>query len=501
MMSPGFWLPLAIVASSLVTGVAIMLLREEQSRLRTVFNLAGAIAKLVLVGIVLTGVLEGRSYEARFQIVLGFDFLLRVDLLALLFTVLSSVLWFVTTLYAIGYLEGTPNRRRFFSFFSLCVTASVGVALAGNLITFFIFYEFLTLATYPLVVHRGTAESLRAGRTYLSYTLAGGTVLFVGVVWLHTVAGPFDFGETHVLAALAPEHHGALTILLATLLLGLGVKAALVPLHGWLPVAMVAPAPVSALLHAVAVVKAGAFGIVRVVYDVFGLSLAAQLEMLLPLGVMAAITIIYGSLRALTQDDLKKRLAYSTVSQLSYIALGVAIFGSVATIGALLHLVHQGVMKITLFFCAGNFGHALGVHKVSEMAGVGRRMPLTMAAFSIAALAMIGVPPLAGFISKWYLALGGLAAGQWWVVVVLLISTVLNAGYFLPILHAAWFKEPDMAGAGEPPAVPRGPECAWLLLVPPLVTALLAVAVGVFASSSVSPLSLAREISAGLYEP
>jgi multicomponent Na+:H+ antiporter subunit D len=501
MTASGLWLPIAIVASSLVTGVAIMLLREEQSRLRTLFNLAGATVKLVLVAIVLVGVLQGRTYEARFEIVLGFDFLLRVDRLALLFTGLSTVLWFVTTVYAIGYLEGAPNRRRFFSFFSLCVTASVGVALAGNLITFFIFYEFLTLTTYPLVVHRGTADSLRAGRTYLSYTLAGGTVVFVGVVWLHTIAGPFDFGDMHVLAALTPEHHALLTVLLATLLLGLGVKAALVPLHGWLPVAMVAPAPVSALLHAVAVVKAGAFGIVRVVYDVFGLSLAAQLEMLLPLGGLAAITIVYGSVRALAQDDLKKRLAYSTVSQLSYIALGVATVGPVATIGALLHLVHQGVMKITLFFCAGNFAATLGVHQVSEMAGIGRRMPGTMAAFTVAALAMIGVPPLAGFISKWYLALGGLAAGQWWVMGVLLVSTLLNAGYFLPILHAGWFKEPPDAWPKEQPVRPRTLECSWLLLAPPLVTALLAVAVGIFAASPVSPLTLARHISAQLYGP
>ncbi len=497
----GFWMPLAIVGSSLVTAVAILFLREEQSRLRTIVNLGGAALKLVLIVIVALGVLAGRTYEARFQIVLGFDFLLRIDSLALLFTMLSAVLWFVTTVYAIGYLEGAPNRRRFFSFFSLCVTASVGVALAGNLITFFIFYEFLTLATYPLVVHRGTPESLRAGRTYLSYTLAGGIVLFVGVVWLHSLAGPFDFGQTHVLAALAAEHGAVLTTVVAILLLGLGVKAAIVPLHGWLPVAMVAPAPVSALLHAVAVVKAGAFGIVRVVYDVFGVSLAAQLKVLAPLAGIAAVTIIYGSLRALTQDDLKRRLAYSTVSQLSYIVLGVATVGPIATIGALMHLVHQGVMKITLFFCAGNLAETLHIHKVSEMAGVGRRMPWTMAAFTVAALAMIGVPPLAGFISKWYLGLGGLAAGNSWVMAVLLVSTVLNAGYFLPIIYAAWFKEPTSAWKETEPFLRQRFECSWLLLAPPLVTALLAVAMGVFAASPFSPMYLARQISAMLHAP
>lgn len=496
-MNTSFWLPLLILASSLVPGVAIFFLREKQARLRSTLNLAGAATKLVLVGVVMVGALAGRTYEARFALVIDFDFLLRIDLLSLLFTSLSAVLWFLTTIYAIGYLEGSPNRGRFFGFFSLCVTASVGIALAGNLITFFIFYEFLTLATYPLVVHRGTEAALRAGRTYLSYTLAGGTVLFVGVVWLHTLAGPFDFGETEVLAALAAETAPQLTLLFAILLLGLGVKATLVPLHGWLPVAMVAPAPVSALLHAVAVVKAGAFGIIRVVYDVFGLSLAARLGVLLPLAIVAAITIVYGSLRALAQDDLKKRLAYSTVSQLSYIALGVATFGPVATIGALIHLVHQGIMKITLFFCAGNLAETLEIHRVSEMAGVGRRMPWTMSAFTLAALGMIGVPPLAGFVSKWYLGLGGLAAGQPWVMVVLLVSSVLTAAYFLPVVYVVWFREPVAEWKTK-----RGRlEAPWMLLVPPVITAGLALAAGLWAASPLSPLYWAQKISSSLHAP
>jgi multicomponent Na+:H+ antiporter subunit D len=484
-MTAGFLLPLAIVGTSVATGVVILFLREEQSRGRTLLNLAGATLKLILVVLVLRGVLQGREFEARFEIVLGFDFLLRVDRLSLLFTLLSTVLWLVTTIYAIGYLEGAPNRRRFFSFFSLCVTASVGIALSGNLITFFIFYEFLTLVTYPLVVHRGTEASLRAGRIYLAYTLSGGTVLFVGVVWMHTLAGPFDFGQLEVLRAMAPEQGRVLAMLLALLLLGLGVKSALVPLHGWLPVAMVAPAPVSALLHAVAVVKAGAFGIIRVVYDVFGLELAEMLGMLRPLAVVAAVTILFGSWRALAQDDLKKRLAYSTVSQLSY----------------MIHLVHQGLMKITLFFCAGNIAETLGIHRVSEMSGVGRRMPWTMAAFTVGALGMIGVPPLAGFVSKWYLGLGGLEAGQGWVVGVLLLSTLLNAAYFLPILQAAWFGAP-VQGRGERTEGPgRGSECSWLLLAPPVVTALLSILVGVAAGSPASPLRLAREIAAAMYSP
>jgi len=283
-----------------------------------------------------------------------------------------------------------------------------------------------------------------------------------------------------------------LRIICVLLIMGLGVKAALVPLHGWLPAAMVAPAPVSALLHAVAVVKAGAFGMVRVIYDVYGFAPARQLGVLEPLAWMAAATVVYGSLRALHQDELKKRLAYSTVSQVSYIALGCAVGGPLATLGGIVHLVHQGLMKITLFFCAGNIAETLGRHRVSELKGVGRRLPLTMAAFTLGALGMIGVPPLAGFITKWYLAVGCLSTGQWWVILVLAASSALNAAYFLPILYTAWFQEPDAAWPEE--ARPGWREVPWMLLVPPLVTAGLAVAAGILASAPFSPLEWSRLI-------
>jgi len=496
-MIPEFWLPLFVLASSFLTGLVIFFIGETKYGLRTILNMTGATLKLVAVAIIFWLTFQGWEFEARFPIALGFDFLIRVDLLSLMFVTLSSVLWFITTIYAIGYLEGSPHRARFFGFFSLCVTASTGIALAGNLVTFFIFYEFLTLVTYPLVVHRGTEKSLKAGRTYLWYTITGGTVLFVGVVWMHVIAGPLDFVHTGMLAELGAEHHGSLMVIFAILICGLGVKAALVPLHGWLPEAMVAPAPVSALLHAVAVVKAGAFGIVRVVYDVFGVEFAQSLGVLLPLATLASVTILYGSLRALVQDDLKKRLAYSTISQLSYITLGVATFGVLATAGALVHLIHQGIMKITLFFCAGNIAETLGIHRISELDGIGRRLPLTMASFTAAALGMIGLPPLAGFISKWYLALGGVQAGHPWVVAVLILSSLLNAAYFLPIIHAAWFKEPTV----DWPERTGRLEYSWLLLAPPVVTALLSIAAGVWAGAGYTPAELARQVAELMYSP
>jgi multicomponent Na+:H+ antiporter subunit D len=488
-----FWLPLIVLCSSLVTGVVIFFLPEERSRVRSALNLSGALVKVVGVFVMSFGMLVyDHDYSIRFTLGLGFDFLLRVDFLSLAFLSLSSNLWLVTTLYAIGYLEGSPNRSRFFGFFSLCVTASTGVALAGNLITFFIFYEFLTLVTYPLVVHRGTKASLDAGRTYLLYTITGGAVLFVAIVQLMVLTGPFDFADGGVLAGAGVELYPTLRVTFVLLILGLGVKAALVPLHGWLPVAMAAPAPVSALLHAVAVVKAGAYGILRVVYDIFGKEFADELGLLGPLSFAAAATILYGSIMALKQDDLKRRLAYSTVSQISYITLGASLLGPLAAVGGLSHLIHQGIMKITLFFCAGNVAETLGLHKISELNGIGRRMPVTMALFTVAAFGMIGIPPVAGFVTKWYLCLGGLQTGSYWVVGLLIASTLLNAAYFLPIIYAAWFREPDQ------PWQTGRLEAPWTLLLPTLATAFFSLAAGLWAAWEWSPLGVSVKIARGM---
>ena len=493
------WLPLLVVLSPLLTGLLIFMLAEDRVKTRTVLNLGAALLSLVLVIIMLLGVFNGHQYETRLALLPGLDLVLRADALSMLFVVLSSGLWLLTTVYAIGYLEGSPHRSRFFGFFSLCVMATVGVALAGNLITFLLFYELLTLVTYPLIVHRGTQEAYRAGRTYLVYTVAGGSALLVGTVWLYSLAGTLEFSQQGFVAHLPEVYRTQLIIIFVLLMAGLGVKAALVPFHGWLPQAMVAAAPVSALLHAVAVVKAGAFGIVRVVHDVYGVEFAFSLGLTLPLAVLAAITIIYGSLRALFQDDLKRRLAFSTVSQISYIILGIAIVGPVATVGGLVHLVHQGVMKITLFFCAGNLAETLGIHKISEMQGVGRRMPWTMAAFTLAAFGMIGAPPMAGFISKWYLGLGALEAGHDWVIFVLIGSSLLNALYFLPVLYSAWFREP----VGHWPAERSfgRMETAVALLAPPLVTAFLSLLLGLLASVPFSPLQWVRFITTLEYLP
>lgn len=468
------WLVMIPVAASLV----IFALGEPRERTRSAVNVAAAVLKLIVVAIMLAGVARGHEFGVRFAVMPGVDFVLRADALTMVLSTLSSVLWLITTVYAIAYLRGSPNRCRFFGFFSLCVAATMGVAVAGNLFTFFLFYELLTVATWPLVVHRGTDVALRAGRTYLAYTLSGGSALLLGVVGVQAITGSREFTAGGLIdpnAAPAWVLAGLFLLMLA----GLGVKAALVPLHGWLPKAMVAPAPVSALLHAVAVVKAGAFGIVRLIYDVFGLELTAQLGMAPVVAILAALTIVYGSLRALTAQELKPLLAWSTVSQVSYIVLGVGIGNPLASAGGLVHLVHQGLMKITLFLCAGSYSEIAGAKKLAELDGIGKRMPLTTAAFTLAALGMIGLPPLAGFVSKWYLGRGGAVDGHYWVVAVLAASSVLNAAYFLPLIRRAWFAPANGRGWREAPL---------MLLVPTLAAAALAAGAGFLAGMPWSPL-------------
>ena len=481
-----FWLPLVTVLVSAVAGLAIFVAGERRQRLRTWLNLAAAVLKLMLIALIGLLVMAGHTPEFRISLLPELDLVLRADALSMLFATLSALLWLVTTIYAIAYLEHAPNRARFFGFFSLCVASTMGIAMAGNLVTFFIFYELLTLTTWPLVVHTGTAAAIASGRTYLRYTLTGSAVFLIGLVWLYGLAGGQDFIAGGTISELGLDQDWSLRIIFLLLVIGMGVKAALFPLHAWLPKAMVAPAPVSALLHAVAVVKAGAFGLVRVIEDVYGPALVSELGLGLPLAIAAAFTIIYGSALALVQTDIKKRLAFSTVSQVSYIILGVAIGGPVATIGGLVHLVHQGLMKITLFFCAGIFANFLGVKKISQLDGIGRRLPWTSACFTIGALGMIGLPPVAGFISKWYLGAGAVAAGQPWVIIVLVTSTLLNAAYFLPLLKRIWLHDPPRQWPAEA-QVSRLETAA--MVGSSITTALFSLAVGLLAGFPLSPLN------------
>ena len=517
MIGTGFIAPLMVLLSFAVA-LLIFPLPDHRTGVRSTLNLSAAVLKVGLVVYLIPIVFgDGAAPEWSMPFLPGIDLVLRVDRFALFFAGLSSLLWLLTTLYAIGYLKGKPHRSRFFGFFSLCVTATVGISFSGNLITFLIFYEMLTLVTYPLVAHRGDAKSLAAARVYLRYALSGGLSVLFGVVWLTVLAGPVDFaqGGVDALADVAASDPVALTLIFALLVGGMGVKAALFPLHGWLPRAMVAPAPVSALLHAVAVVKAGVFGICRVVDDVYGIEVARDLGVLTPLLIIASFTIVYGSYIALRQTDLKARLAYSTVSQVSYVTLGLAMAGVVATSGGIVHLVHQGIMKITLFFCAGLFAEVMGRKAIAELRGLGARMPLTSVAFTVGAFGMIGLPPTAGFISKWQLGQGALLSGNTWVLGVLVASTLLNAAYFLPIVYDLWFRDEEEPEEPEEPGEPDEPgadataghstdrgevRARRLMLVPALVTTVAVLALGVAASAQYSPLWVAELISEAVFQ-
>ncbi len=475
-----------LLLSSFAPAIIIFFLDEKSLFLRNFFNLSGIFIKVGLVFFLLYSVSNGMKFKFSYEIVDGINFVLKADELSLLFAVLSSVLWLFTTIYAISYLKKSPHQGRFFGFFSLCVTATIGIAIAGNLFTFFIFYELLTLVTLPLIMHNQNQASKLAAISYLKYTIFGGIFFLIGLVGLHILAGSSEFISGGYLAQIESENHLYLQILFVILFIGVGVKAAIFPLHGWLPKAMAAPAPVSALLHAVAVVKAGAFGVIRIVYEVYGIEFTNSLGLLWILMFVSIITILYGSIKAIMQIELKKVLAYSTISQVSYIILGVSLFGPIGTIGGIVHLVHQGIMKITLFFCAGAYAKTYGIKELYQMNGMGEKMPLVSISFTIASLGMIGLPPIAGFVTKWYLGLGALENGLWIVLVVIGVSSILNSIYFLPILYRIWFLKP----IGLNPKIEKTSifESRVLLVISPVITALLSLMLGIFALSDFSAL-------------
>ncbi len=481
-------LPLLVLLTSLLPAIITFFLPQQAHAWRNGLSIGGAISKLVLIGVMLLSVAGGATYQAQMALAPGLMLVLHLDALALLFMTLSALLWLLTTIYAVAYLGNRPNLSRFFGFFSLCVAATTGLAMSGSLLTFFIFFELLTLSTWPLVIHSQNRQSLQAGRIYLAYALPASAALLLAIVWLEATVGPVHFAAHTPLEQLSETHQ---RIIFALFLLGFGVKAALIPLHGWLPAAMAAPAPVSSLLHAVAVVKAGAFGVLRVSFDVYGVERMVDLGVGMALAVLASATILWGSIKALQQREIKKRLAYSTVSQVSYILLGAGLASPLAVVGGLVHLVHQGLMKITLFFCAGIYAERAGIKTIEQLDGMGARMPWTSLAFSLGALGMIGLPPLAGFVSKFHLGLGALQAGAPWVLGVLAASTLLNAAYFLPLLYRLW-----VLSAHAPP---DGNEHAPGMVVPAVITGLASLGVGLLAAASFSPLGWAQLIATREY--
>jgi multicomponent Na+:H+ antiporter subunit D len=363
----------------------------------------------------------------------------EVESLGMLFALVASILWLVTSIYSIGYMRkhDEQNQTRFYAMFAIAIGSTLGVAFAGNLFTLFLWYEILTISTYPLVAHAGTDEARRGARTYIGILL-GTSIGFqlLAILITYTVTGSLDFREGGILAGkLDPAWAG---LLYALFIFGIG-KAAVMPFHRWLPAAMIAPTPVSALLHAVAVVKAGVFTVLKVTIYIFGTDFITSSGANDWLIWFAGSTILLASIIAMTQNNLKLRLAYSTISQLSYIVLGALLATNISVLGGALHIAMHAFAKITLFFAAGAILVAAHKSDISDMAGLGRAMPITFGAFLIGSLSIIGLPPFGGMWSKWYLGMGMVETGQWLLLTVLLVSSLLNIAYLLPIPIRAFF--------------------------------------------------------------
>lgn len=479
-----------MVAAPLVPLAAALLipLCRRWPNLREGVTLIAAATLAVIVWSLLPHVLAGGHPELTLiEALPGLSLAFRVEPLGMLFALVAGSLWFVNSVYSVGYMRGNdePRQTTFYLAFAIAISATIALAFSANLFTLFLFYEVLSLSTYPLVTHKGDDAAKRAGRVYLGMLVGSSMVLMLPAIILTWVyAGTLDFMPGGILEGkMSPM---ALGWLLALFVFGVG-KAAVMPMHFWLPAAMVAPTPVSALLHAVAVVKAGVFTLLKVIVYIFGIDLLATTGSGDWLMYVAAATILIASVVALRQDNLKKRLAYSTVSQLSYVVMAASLFTPAAAMGAAMHIAAHAVSKITLFFAAGSIYTAAHKTEISQLDGIGRRMPWTMGAFAVGSLAMIGLPPTAGFLSKWFLLEGAMTTGQWFAVAVVLASTVLNAAYFLPIVFRAFVHAPPEGSE------PHG-EAPWPVVVALCATA--AATLGLFFFPSV-PLALVQMMVGG----
>ncbi len=477
--------PLLAVLASLLA-VPLIIKSGDRPNLREFWSVLAGVIKFSIVMSMVPAIMSGNTIEYTLvTFYQGVDIKFRVDALGMVFATVSSFLWIVTTFYSIGYMRSAKEhaQTRYFTCFAISLSSTIAVAFSANLITLFVFYEILSLATVPLVGHKETEEAIQGARKYFLYLMTmSKTFLLAGIIIVYTIAGTTDF-QAH---GLLRNQVGTPLLFWTFFLFLYGfAKGGVMPLHNWLPSAMVAPTPVSALLHAVAVVKVGVFSILRVVFHVYGIDLMSRMGLGITAAYVVSFTILMGSIIALTKDNLKARLAYSTVSQLSYVILGAVLLTPSSMIGGIIHIANHAFSKITLFFCAGSL--YTGAHKteISQLSAIGKKMPWTMAAFFIASLSMIGVPPVAGFTSKWFLALGSIEAHSVPILMVLLISTVLNAAYFLPITYKAFFEKEEPSsdahgdaghGDGHHEEIREIP----MVVVPLVLTAVISFLIGIF---------------------
>jgi multicomponent Na+:H+ antiporter subunit D len=468
---------LAVLAPLLGAGLVIATGRKPNAREACSFLAAAAL--FGLTASLIPAIRAGQTLHwTLFELLPGLSFSLRADPLSMMFAVAASFLWVLTVFYSAGYMRGLQEhaQTRFNACFALALFGAIGCAFADNLLTLYLFYEIVSVTTYPLVAHHQDREGYEGGQKYLIYLTATAKGLILpAMVVIYVLGGSLDFADNIRTGILPPDvHRGLVTALYIACILGFA-KNGVMPLHHWLPGAMVAPTPVSALLHAVAVVKVGVFSTVRVMLYVFGVDCMDALNLGLPTAYFVSFTIVAASIVALSKDNLKARLAYSTVSQLSYIILGVALLTPKGIEGGLVHIANHAFSKITLFFCAGAIYVATHKKNISEMHGLGRAMPWTFGAFGVAALSMIGAPPVAGFISKWYLLVGAIDARSLLIIGVLIVSTLLNAAYFAPVVYQAFFGKPPPADSHH-----RYREAPLTMVIPLSLTALVSVLIGVY---------------------
>lgn len=467
------WTPLLACLAPLCALIPIIL-SGKKPNLREGWSFAAAILLLGLVLSLIPQALAGKQAQCViWPLAPGAPLAFAVDGLGLLFALVASSLWIVTTLYSVGYMRGVKasSQTRFYVYFAISLSATIGVAFAANLLTLYIFYELLSLATYPLVTHNQNRSSRSGGRKYLSYLLGASIGLALpAILFIYAkTGGEMDFSSTGFLQGHITR--GEAVVLLLLLLFGFA-KAGLMPFHSWLPAAMVAPTPVSALLHAVAVVKVGVFCVARVINGVFGADYLQSIELGALISWIAGFTVIVSSLLALTQDNLKRRLAFSTIGQLAYITLGLSLLNANGTVGGVIHIAMHAFGKITLFFAAGAIFVASGKNRISQLAGIGRSMPLTMSLFFVGAMSVIGLPPTGGFISKLHMAIGAVEAGRIWILAIYLVSTLLNAAYLLPIVYQAFFRPSE--APGDTGGIREAPACCIAAMAVTSCLALLA---------------------------
>ena len=486
-------LPVIAISASALAALLIMLLGDRvKPNIREGFTFAAAAVKATAVFLMVPAVLSGTKINITLlEIADGIDLEFRVDAIGLLFACIASSLWVITSLYSIGYMRGhgEKNQTGYFAAFAMCLCGTMGICFSANLLTFFIFYEILTVATYPLVVHYRDDKGKASGRKYLLYTLTSGQLFFAATVYIYAKCGSTDFVAGGFIGRRLGNSEALVCFLL--MVCAGAVKAGVMPLHSWLPAAMVAPTPVSALLHAVAVVKAGAFCVIRVVCYTFGPELSKSCGGSTIMIYLAGATIIVSSLIAIQKTNLKARLAYSTVGQLSYIVLGVCLLTPYSVVGAMYHMVAHAFLKITLFMCAGAIFVTTHKADITEMRGLGYKMPATMSAFTLASLGIAGLPFLPAFLSKMNIIQGSLEAGRPEFIAVLIISALLSLTYLVPVSYIA-FAKTDRNEAFDGVSLSIKNDASPAMLIPIIIAISAALILGIAPDFGADFLSLAK---------